>query len=97
MLPIQVKTGLADERHQVVRCILLTDAVVWACAEDQPVLGLLLCCARYPALGVEVVGVGVCLCVVESWVGCGDNHRTCVLLVLVGCLPKSLNIPFFAV
>jgi len=74
VLPVHHHTGLANHGHQGQLSVGLTQTVVGTCAEDQPVLGLLLGGTADPAIRVEGVGVGVGLLVVACGPHGGNYH-----------------------
>jgi hypothetical protein len=74
VVPVEHHASLADHEHQVGLRVCLAQAVVRPGTEHEPVLGLLVRVAGDPALGLERVGVGVGLGVVQGQVGGGDDH-----------------------
>jgi len=58
MLPVQLERGLAEEKNQVKLSIVLTKAVVRACAENEEVfLALLLRITGVVPFRIKLVGV----------------------------------------
>ena len=73
------------EKDQVQEGVVLAQAIMWTCAEDEPVLALVFCISANPSIWIPSVRIGIGLWIMERKPSRRNDHGAFGCRVVLLC------------